>query len=45
MNKKKYHSRSNNYSKEPSGRRNHITIINMEEQYQGAGSSKGTRKG
>ena len=45
MDKKEYHSRSNNHSKELGGRRNHITGWNMQEQYQGAGSSERTRKG
>ena len=45
MDKKKYHERSSDYSKELGGRRNHITKRNIEEQYQGAGSSERTRKG
>ena len=45
MDKKEYHGRSNDYSKEPNSRRNHITRRNMEEQYQGVGGSERTRKG
>ena len=45
MDKKKYYGKSNTYLKKPNGKKNHITRGNMEKQYQGAGSSKETRKG
>ena len=44
MDKKEYYSKSNAHLKKLGSRRNYITRGNMEKQYQGAGSSKETRK-
>ena len=44
MDKKEHYGKSNNYLKESSSRRNHITRGDTEEQYQGAGSSERTKK-